>query len=67
MTNQDLHCRNFTTKRSEPVYSNNGKLMIDSSNIDTNLDLLNDSLTRVTPTTTVSEAIPVRLTICVCK
>ena len=29
MTNQDLHCRNFTTKRSEPVYSNNGKLMID--------------------------------------
>jgi len=61
MTNQDLHCRNFTTKRSEPVYSNNGKLMIDSSNIDTNLNLLNDSLTRVTPTTIVSEAIPVRL------
>ena len=29
MSNQDLHCRNFTTKRSEPVYSNNGKLMID--------------------------------------
>jgi len=61
MSNQDLHCRNFTTKRSEPVYSNNGKLMIDSSDIDTNLNLLNDSLTRVTPTSTVSEAIPVRL------
>jgi len=29
MSNQDLHCRNITTKRSEPVYSNNGKLMID--------------------------------------
>ena len=21
MTNQDLHCRNFITKRSEPVYA----------------------------------------------
>ena len=29
MTNQDLHCRNFITKRSEPVFSNDGKLMID--------------------------------------
>jgi hypothetical protein len=61
MTNQDLHCRNFTTKRSEPVYCNNGKLMIDTSNIDSNLNLLNDNLTRVNPTSTVSEAIPVRL------
>jgi hypothetical protein len=61
MSNQDLHCRNFTTKRSEPVYSNNGKLMIDTSNIDSNLNLLNDNLTRVNPTSTVSEAIPVRL------
>jgi len=70
MTNQDLHCRNFTTKRSEPVFSNNGKLMIDVGDTglitsDTithdKLDLMNDSLTRVNPTSIVSEAIPVRL------
>ena len=50
MTNQDLHCRNFTTKRSEPVYSNNGKLMIDVGELGLNttdtithdkLDLIN--------------------------
>ena len=56
MTNQDLHCRNLTTKRSEPVYSNNGKLMIDVGELGLNttdilthdkLDLINNDTSNI--------------------
>jgi len=54
MTNQDLHCRNFITKRSEPVFSNDGKLMIDvgDTGLITSDTITHDKLDLITLETT---------------